>query len=71
MSEKKIMSSWDWIELARQYFLLAAEDRNLPSSVKDDFMSTAAKIEYAQATDNIIRAVEVVNEVWIPRVDNE
>ena len=71
MSEKKIMSSWDWIELARQYFLLVSKDTNLPSNVKDDFYFYARQIEYAQATDNMIRAVEVVNEAWIPRVDNE
>lgn len=64
MEDKNIMSSWDWIRIARAYFLELANHPYTTQASSDVFRTAAIELRYAEEEDNLIRAVDIVSDTY-------
>ena len=65
MSERKVLSSWDWIDIAINYFTEAYRDIYLPQAVADEYWKAVEKLKEAKEAGDMLKCVNIVADIWL------
>lgn len=65
MSEKRVMTSWDWIDIAICYFTEAYRDIYLPVNIADEYWKAVEDLKAAKEAGDMLKCVNIIANIWI------